>query len=309
MKKPFIRLLALCLTALILVTLASCKKTPAPSGEETTTVPAVTEVPTTLPVAPTDAPSTLPATTAVPETTTGVPETTTAPATTAAPTTEATTAAPAADPASWSREQMVAFVSDAVNKSKAYAGSLTADHNQSFTFEIKSVSPGGAIIQPISQTIVNNLLKPTTETLSFSGGTATDSDGETVPILLPKKQGFALTAAGVASASASANGTDVTVTLTLIPETGNLTAVPANNAAAIGYLDASKVTSLSLFSVEKFDVSYPGSTLKITVNADGYVTAAEYSTPVAIEGAGKIGLIPGSLSSSGESKESWVLHW
>ena len=306
MKRP-LRILALLLALTLLLTAEACKKTPAaPDVTEGTTLPVPTEAPATVP-APTDAPVTEPLSTEVPTTevpTTDVP-------TTAAPVTEATTAAPAPadDPASWTKDKAVAFVAEAVNKSKAFTGALTADHSQSFTFEIKSVSPAGAVIQPISQFIVNNLLKPTSETLSFSGGTATDSDGDTVQILLPKKQAFALSPAGVASFTAVKSGENVVVTLNLVPETGDLTTQPPHNAGAIGCLDVTKVTSISFFSVERFSVSYPGSTLKVTVNPAGYVTEADYSTPVALEGAGKVGLLPGSLSSAGESTEHWVLHW
>ncbi len=202
----------------------------------------------------------------------------------------------------------MAYVSNAVNMTKAYTGALTVDHVQKFTFNVDSISPNLPLVQNFAQSVINGVLKGDQETLTFNGGYAVNGDGETVPILLPKRQGFVLPAEGVLSAAAAQSGENVIVDLTLVAETGTLTSFPPYNSGAIGYLNADKL-DISLFTIEKFNVSYPGSTIRFTIGANGYVLSAVYHTPVSIDASGKVGLVSGGFQSSGASDETWTLRW
>ena len=224
------------------------------------------------------------------------------------PTTEVTTVGNVKSPAEWTTEEILAYVTYAVNLTKAYTGPLTVNHEQKFTFNIESISPDLPMVKSFAQSVIDNVLKGDNETLSFNNGYAVNGDGETVPILLPKRQAFSLPAEGVLTASAVQSGDTLVVDLTLMPEYGTLTSFPPYNAGAIGYLNADKL-DLSLFTVEKFDVFYSGSTIRFVIGQNGYVKSAYYNTPVTIDASGKVSLMSGGFKSSGASEETWNLLW
>ena len=222
-------------------------------------------------------------------------------ATTAAGTTAAT------DPSTWTVQQIVDYVNQAVTKTRAYTGNLNADHTETITATLTK-APGGSLVQSIANPIIEGAIKPTNETLSFANGQAVDSEGETVPILLPKKASFSLNAAGVASATARAEGTDTVIEITMIREVGTLDTPPTYNSTAIGYLNAGMV-DLSAVTVTACDITYSGSTMKLKINANGYVVTADYYVPFVVEASGKAMFISADVTCEGSDSESWVLRW
>ena len=307
------RILAAAL-ALSLLTLTACGKkkpeettaqpTEEPSESLTSETPSVYTEPTTLPPA-------------VPETTTAAPVETTLPPVTAAPETQPpTTAAPAPAPteapktdyASFTKEQTLALLTQAVNQTKAYAGNITVHHKESFDFAITDVQPGGALVQQAVDFVKNLVIKPSEETYSFSGGHATTSEGEDTQLLLPKAAAFTLPAAGVQSAWAQEENGLVHVFLTLVPEEcTSLTQVPAYHAASIGYLDIG--SSFHVLQIKSVDIKYPGSTIDAYIRPDGYVSAVTYTVKLdAFAEAAAMG-ITGSAKFGGDQVEAWTVNW
>ena len=240
------------------------------------------------------------------------PYATTAPdtAATTVPADVATTVAgtPAAsDPSSWSVQQIVDYVNQSVTQTRAYTGALNADHTETITATLTK-APGGSLVQSIANPIIEGAIKPTNETLAFTNGQAVDTEGETVPILLPKRDTFFLNAAGVASATARAEGTDTIIDITLVREVGTLDTPPTYNSTAIGYLNAGMV-DLSAVTVTACDITYTGSTMKLKINANGYVVSADYYVPFVVEAAGKAMFISAEVTCEGSDSESWVLRW
>ncbi len=284
----------------------------APAESQSYSMPTAPDMPTvSLPTAPavtTEIPTvTLPPVSEIPTVPTTVPPVTVPP--TLPPASEVpTTAAPQPMPETWTKAQIVQFVTNAVNLTKSYTGPLTVDQQQKFTFNIETISPNIPLVKNFAQSVIDGVLKGSQETLTFNGGYATTSEGETIPILLPKRQAFVLPEAGVASAAAHQSGSNVIVDLTLVPEYGTLSSFPPYNSGSIGYLNADSL-DISLFTIEKFDVSYSGSTIRFVIGANGYVLSADYNTPVVIDASGKVALVSGGFKSSGASTESWVLHW
>ena len=232
-------------------------------------------------------------------------------ATTAAanPADVATTAAgtSATDPSTWTVQQIVDYVNQAVVQTRAYTGNLNADHTETITATLTK-APGGALVQSIANSIIEGAIKPTNETLAFANGQAVDSEGETVPILLPKKDSFSLNATGVASATARADGTDTLIDITLVREVGTLDTPPMYNSTAIGYLNAGMV-DLSAVTVTACNITYTGSTMKLRINQSGYVVTADYHVPFVVEASGKAMLISADITCEGSDSESWVLRW
>ncbi len=259
-------------------------------------------------VQPTDAPTAVTQAVTVPQNSTDV----TVQPPSAAPQTEAQTQAQAQekDPSQWSKAEILSYVTSAVNKSKAYMGKLTVGHKESFDVNIDDISVGGSLIKSTANQIISSVAKPTDETLTFVNGKTTTSEGETVPILLPKRQNFALTADGLASATASKSGGNTVITLKLVQETSSLESpAPKHNAASCGYMSITDVELPSIVTVERLDMTYTGSTIQLTVNPNGYVASCTYTIPVVITGSGNVKVMSADFKVTAKIVEVWNLNW
>ncbi len=233
----------------------------------------------------------------------GTPEVTTAPVQTQPVVTQ-----PAGvDVSSWSVDEIVSNYVNAVNKTKAIADPFTCHHTESFDVHIDSIT-GGDLVKNIVNGLIGNIVKPSDEDLNFSGGKAVTGEGETIGILLPKNGNNTLTSAGVASASATPNGSGYSVVITLKSESVDMTTKPQYNSAAIGFLDIGSI-DLSIMTVTRCDVVYPGSVIEATINGDGLVSSQSSTLKMTINGAGKAGLISGEGVFGGSMTETWRMPW
>lgn len=211
-----------------------------------------------------------------------------------------------ADPSGWSTNQIISKAKDAVNKTKAYKGSLTVDHNESFAADVTDCSAGG-IVRSVVDLMIGWVVKPVEETLVFQNGKAVNSEGETVPIILPKRNNFSLDSSGVKSASVQRVGDEYVIKITLIEESVGMYQVPKYNAGAVGYLDVANF-DISFMEVDSADIVYKGSSIELRINAEGYVTYANYKIPLHIDGSAHRGSISGSATFEGEQTEEWYLN-
>ena len=212
-----------------------------------------------------------------------------------------------ADPSGWSTNQIISKAKDAVNKTKAYKGSLTVDHNESFTADVTDCSAGG-IVRSVVDLMIGWVVKPVEETLVFQNGKAVNSEGETVPIILPKRNNFSLDSSGVKSASVQRVGNEYVIKITLVEESVGMYQVPKHNAGAVGYLDVANF-DISFMEVDSADIVYKGSSIELRINAEGYVTYANYKIPLHIDGSAHRGSISGSATFEGEQTEEWYLNF
>ncbi len=211
------------------------------------------------------------------------------------------------DPSGWSTAQIINKAKDAVNKTKAYSGKLTVNHAESFTADVTECSAGG-IIRTVVDLMIGWVVKPVEETLVFQNGKAVNSEGETVPIILPKRNGFSLSENGVESAMVHRVGNEYVIKITLIEESVGMYDVPKHNAGAVGYLDVAGF-DISFMEVDSADIVYKGSSIELRINAEGYVTYANYKIPLHIDGSAHRGSISGSATFEGEQTEEWYLNF
>ncbi len=239
-----------------------------------------------------------------------VPQTTvpqvTVPQTTV-PQTETTTA-PVQEEISYTKAEIINIYSDALNKTRAYAGALTVNHTESFTADIKDAHPGGALTELLASNIVKLVGSEGQQTLSYNGGYAVNKDGENVPVLLPQRTHFNLPESGVADAQLSKTGDKTKIRLVLVPETVTMGQVPPYNAGAIGYLDTSDM-DFKIITISRVDITYPGSVIDAVIRADGYIESVTYtinmSTYAELSGMG----ISGYGTLEGAQTEKWQLNW
>lgn len=207
----------------------------------------------------------------------------------------------------WSTARILSKATEAVNKTKAYQNMVTVNHRESFDATVTECT-GGAIVQSVANMMVGWVVKPVDETLNFNGGRAVNSEGETVPLILPQKSGFNLTEQGVKSASVTTRGNEYIIKINLVEENVGMHDIPRHNASAVGYLDVANF-DLSFLTVESADIRYKGSSVELHINADGYVTYAEYHIPLNIRGTGNGAGISGSVTFDGEQTEIWTLNY
>ena len=211
------------------------------------------------------------------------------------------------DASAWSTAQILSKASEAINKTKGYSNNLSVHHVETFNATVTECT-GGSVVQSVANAMVGWVVEPVDETLNYSGGMATNSEGETVPILLPKRGSFTLGHSGIAGASArTANGEHI-INLNIVQESVNMYQVPSHNAAAIGYLDVSSF-DLSFLTVDSADITYKGSSIELHINSQGYVTYAVYRVPLMIKGSGHSGAISGAVTFEGEQTEQWTLSY
>ena len=84
--------------------------------------------------------------------------------------------------------------------------------------------------------------------------------------------------------------------------------VTTDNATTVGYLD---IASLDLPSVTiaTADMKYSGSTVEITVNADGKVTKLVNKIPMSGKIGAKISFFEGDATIEGGQDESWTFTY
>lgn len=211
------------------------------------------------------------------------------------------------DASGWSTAQIISKAKDAVNKTKAYTGNLTVNHSEGFSANVTECSAGG-IVRSVVDLMIGWVVKPVEETLVYQNGKAVNSEGETVPIILPKRNGFSLNESGVKSATIQQNGNEYIIKINLVEESVGMYDVPTHNAASVGYLDVASF-DISFMDIDSANIVYKGSSIELGINADGFVTYANYKIPLHIEGAAHKGSISGSATFEGEQTEEWRLNW
>ncbi len=220
---------------------------------------------------------------------------------------EVTTQPAVKDPSSWTTAEILKFTTDAVTKTKAYTNKLTVDHEEAFDVRVTK-APGGKLIMDAADGIIASVAKPSQEVLTFTNGRTTNAEGENVPLLLPKRGAFTLTADGIATAYAKKSGNDTIVHIQLVKEVGTLTDHPKHNAASVGFLDASDV-DLGTITLNYLDITYSGSTMDFVINSDGYVKSVAYKIPIHIAVEAKLFGMTAAGECEGSQSETWKLNW
>lgn len=213
------------------------------------------------------------------------------------------------EPQDRAKEEIAACLTAAVNQTREYTGDVTVEHSETFSSMNITKCPGGSLGISLANKVAAGVLRPANETLKFSGGMAVNSDGESVPLLLPETGAFALPADGIAAASIKNEDGKTVIGITLVEEAVSRSEVPPYNAGAIGYLKSDDV-DLSILTIDRVDVVYPGSVITAVINADGYVEQITYRIPIQIDASGSaMGMISGDFACDGVQEETWKLNW
>lgn len=303
MKKEIKQLIAVVLAIWILfmgIEIGALRERKKIAAENSTATSQTTAPQTTIPT------TTQPSSVATPDSAL-TPASTTAPA----PSTSTPTAAVVSDDVSnLSKEQIVAKVSEAVNKVKSEQN-MTAHKTENITVNLTALS-AESLRSAVNGVISSIVGEPTDENITVANGIATYPDGSTKPIkeAIPPSndatKDFALTADGVASATAAKQGDNTVYTVILVSEdTTAANPIPKHNSVAIGYLNLMGLSLPSGVSITDSTMQYPGSTVEVTVNSAGQVVKLVNKMPMTGYGAAKIGFISGNANFEGALNETW----
>lgn len=211
------------------------------------------------------------------------------------------------DPASLSKAQVIEKVNTYMNQLKAEQN-FSAHKSETIKVEITDCSVAGA--ESILNSVIESLAGSEEKDFAFTGGK--DANGDTPnSVIPPTNKGFSLVEAGVATATAAKQGDNTVYTVVLAQESTTLTSpIPTYNSTAIGYLDLASIDLPSIITLEAADLQYPGSTVELTVDAQGKVVKLVNLMPMTGYGQASIRLLgSGNASFGGGLDETWTFTY
>ena len=216
----------------------------------------------------------------------------------------------AADPSSYSLEQVITAMNNAITYVKS-AKNFTALKEQTGNAEIVELSiawlraPGEAIIQAIIDSI-----KPLT--YHFVNGTATDPKTNEVvtpfDVIPPSGEAFRIDPAGVTAYGAKKNADgSITYTVRIREETCDLAEHPPYHSTCMGYLKLEQF-DLQGVKIDSGTVTYHEGQIDITVDANGMPLVFSEYLPMTGVGSGSLG-ISATAKMTGYLTETWSFTW
>lgn len=224
----------------------------------------------------------------------------------------------AKDPSSLSKAEILAAAKKAIDGVRAEQN-MTANQTENIQITVTDCSLSSAV--DFINKIIQRYAGEKSATYQFVNGQATgvrpdgsavEDEGVVAPsqVIPPKGKNFDLAESGLAEATAAKDGENTVYTLKLVSESTTLESpVPANNAAAIGYLDLSKI-DVNGATITKADMNYPGSTIVATVNPAGKLVKLDLTLPMSGYGEAKLlRVMSGNASFEGSQHEVWTFTY
>lgn len=225
----------------------------------------------------------------------------------------------AKDPSAMSKAEVIAAAKKAIDAVKAQQN-MTAVQAENVQITVNDCSVSS--LTSLVNSIVQRFTGEKSATYKFVNGQATgvrpdgkevEDEGVVSPtqVIPPKNRTFDITEAGVTEATAKKNGSDTVYTIKIKEESTTLqNPVPQFNAAAIGYLDLSKISDkINGAEITEANMHYPGSSVTATVNGDGKLVKLELYLPMDGYGAASLKVVKGNASFSGSQTETWTFTY
>lgn len=191
------------------------------------------------------------------------------------------TAAKTADPTSYNKAQVVEYYNSCLKKSYMSKGKI--ERTETIAIKVDEASGGDVVTNFVNNTILPKYAGTTTSSRDLKGTEADAKDCQ--DFAAP----YGLTAAGAKTATITKSGSNYLITIVTVAEKSTLETPPAINKTCSHPLDLATV-DISPAKVTKADFTYPGTTLKATVDANGKVLQSSISQPLSGTGEGKLGL-------------------
>ena len=238
---------------------------------------------------------------------------------TSAPSASQSTKPAAKDPSARSKAEVIAAAKKAIDAVKTQQN-MTAVQAENVQITVNDCSVSS--LTSLVNSIVQRFTGEKSATYKFVNGQATgvrpdgkevEDEGVVSPtqVIPPKNKTFDITEAGVTEATAKKNGSDTVYTIKIKEESTTLqNPVPQFNAAAIGYLDLTKISDkINGAEITEANMHYPGSSVTATVNGDGKLVKLELYLPMDGYGAASLKVVKGNASFSGSQTETWTFTY
>lgn len=238
---------------------------------------------------------------------------------TSAPSASQSTKPAAKDPSAMSKAEVIAAAKKAIDAVKTQQN-MTAVQTENIQITVNDCSVSS--LTSLVNSIVQRFTGEKSATYKFVNGQATgvrpdgkevEDEGVVSPtqVIPPKNKTFDITEAGVTEATAKKNGSDTVYTIKIKEESTTLqNPVPQFNAAAIGYLDLTKISDkINGAEITEANMHYPGSSVTATVNGDGKLVKLELYLPMDGYGAASLKVVKGNASFSGSQTETWTFTY
>ena len=238
---------------------------------------------------------------------------------TSAPSASQSTKPAAKDPSAMSKAEVIAAAKKAIDAVKTQQN-MTAVQAENVQITVNDCSVSS--LTSLVNSIVQRFTGEKSATYKFVNGQATgvrpdgkevEDEGVVSPtqVIPPKNKTFDITEAGVTEATAKKNGSDTVYTIKIKEESTTLqNPVPQFNAAAIGYLDLTKISDkINGAEITEANMHYPGSSVTATVNGDGKLVKLELYLPMDGYGAASLKVVKGNASFSGSQTETWTFTY
>lgn len=225
----------------------------------------------------------------------------------------------AKDPSAMSKAEVIAAAKKAIDAVKTQQN-MTAVQAENVQITVNDCSVSS--LTSLVNSIVQRFTGEKSATYKFVNGQATgvrpdgkevEDEGVVSPtqVIPPKNRTFDITEAGVTEATAKKNGSDTVYTIKIKEESTTLqNPVPQFNAAAIGYLDLTKISDkINGAEITEANMHYPGSSVTATVNGDGKLVKLELYLPMDGYGAASLKVVKGNASFSGSQTETWTFTY
>lgn len=225
----------------------------------------------------------------------------------------------AKDPSAMSKAEVIAAAKKAIDAVKTQQN-MTAVQAENVQITVNDCSVSS--LTSLVNSIVQRFTGEKSATYKFVNGQATgvrpdgkevEDEGVVSPtqVIPPKNKTFDITEAGVTEATAKKNGSDTVYTIKIKEESTTLqNPVPQFNAAAIGYLDLTKISDkINGAEITEANMHYPGSSVTATVNGDGKLVKLELYLPMDGYGAASLKVVKGNASFSGSQTETWTFTY
>ena len=203
------------------------------------------------------------------------------------------------DPTTYSKEQIVKYYTESMNKSYNHKN-YDLKKTETIAISVNSITPGGQGAAKLANKIVEAYAKTNEETIAFSKGLAVHdgiyrADDFGVPVSLDPK--------GAKAASVTKKGNEYEINIQVVAETATLEKFPVYNRQCSFPLNLAAIDLFGL-TVTQADFNYSGTTLKAYVGADGYVRQAEVYMPLSGKGGGNFIGIKGAAEVSGSMRRT-----
>jgi len=211
-------------------------------------------------------------------------------------------------------EEVCAAYNKAINDYRNFTGNVETHKVENTQVNITDLPSIAKPLEGTLNTVIGNIVKPVDETFTFADGKDVNDPNRLIAHkMIPGNRDAAVTAADVTSATATANPDGgYTITLQFVSENssydGTNTTDPVHHMTAMDPLNLATIKADPI-KITSAEMSYPGATTKLTVDAQGRMIKLENKLPLEGKGTGGMGPIKATIGLAGQMDSVYTMQY